>query len=457
MILTTITTYLNAIPPLVIVILAGLAYAYVAAGRWSAPMLLDGVLMALYLWRPSIGMLAFVLLLGSVRHVPAFARELAVMFQLDSFQGWTAHIVVFVLPALMAYTRAMDQHKDAADLPPMVDPMPAPPSPPIIPEAELPLLLPEGLKLLNNDPTAPHIGVIGATRLGKTTFVGVVLAYRASDLVIATPKAKQYDPWFDAAVARPVVLADEMSYAPIEQAVNTVYQEMLRRNAPGGSATPIITLVIDEWPQVVGELPSLAKKVINLLRMGAGCGIRLILMATDVNVRGWKMDGVAGVLDNLVFAKVEDGRKWSIGRIDPNWRLVSPRGLDTSQVWGLAERVSLAGRGWAGARVAAGVPVSGGDLLGGLLSGSVVVGGGVGGVGVPVSGAGMGGEAPDSGLQTHTHKQTNAQTEAEQRIALYRVWRAAGIKRDQARLIRQGLGDGLDDSEWAEAGKKETT
>jgi hypothetical protein len=37
---------------------------------------------------------------------------------------------------------------------------------------------------------------------------------------------------------------------------------------------------------------------------------------------------------------------------------------------------------------------------------------------------------------------------------MYRVWRANGITRDQARVIRKADGDGLDDREWAEAGKE---
>ena len=445
----TITTWLGAIPPLVIVLVVGGGYLFVLR-RWSWPMVLDAVLLAAYYWRPALWpVVAFI---GCVRHVPALAREVAVLLQLHTFDGWTLQIVLFLLPALRHYTRGGTPEKaPVADLPPMVDAKPAPLAP--VPAEDLPLLANEWLQALNGDPTTPHVGVIGATRLGKTTFVGVLLAYRQSDLVIATPKAAQYDPWFGAEVARPIIHGVEMSYQPIEQAVSAVYREMLKRNAPGGSATPAITLVIDEWPQVVGELPNLAKKVINLLRMGAGCGIRLILMATDVNVRGWRMDGVAGVLDNLIFAKVENERKWSIGRLDANWRLLSPRRLDTAQVWGLAQRVTLTSRGWAGVRMwqaLEAAPGGGADgLLGRLLAD---VGGGVlAGVGVSV---GVGGSGGDFGVQTNKQTQTNAQTEATQRIALYRQWRAAGIKREQGRLIRQSQGEGLDDKEWAEAGKE---
>jgi hypothetical protein len=100
---TTITSWIAGVPPVLVAVAIGLAYCYVAAGRWQWPMLFDAGLLALYLWRPSMGMLAFVLLLGSVRHVPAFAREVVVMFQLDEFEGWTLRALIFTLPALRAY------------------------------------------------------------------------------------------------------------------------------------------------------------------------------------------------------------------------------------------------------------------------------------------------------------------------------------------------------------------
>jgi hypothetical protein len=384
-------TIATIIPSVAIAALLALYFGYIARGCIDWPMVLDGMLLALYIWRPSIPALAVVAFLGSIRHIQPWALEFASWFHVQDYQGWTIRFWFFLLPGLQ------DEQKPAsADrpgtfgqtiaLPPMVEVEKK------APEVEPPLLLDAGLRSLNGDPTAPHVGIIGATRLGKTTFVGVLLAYREGDLVIATPKAAQYDPWFGADVARPAIdlAAGNVDYSPIDQAVSSVHQEMLRRNTPGASATPALTLVIDEWTQVVSELPGLAKKVVNLLRMGAGCGIRLILMATDVNVRSWRMDGMAGVLDNLVFARVEDGRRWSLGRLDPNWHLVSPRRLDTGQVHGLAARVSLAGRGWAGVRGS--VPDS---LLGGLLAGGRPSEGVPGGIAAPAS-------VPD--------RQTNRQT-----------------------------------------------
>lgn len=430
MMFLTITTY--AVPVTVAALLA-LYLGYIAGGRIDWPMLLDGLLLALYLWRPGWVVLGAVALLGSVRHIDAWTLVAAKWFKCAEHQGWTLRLWIFLLPALLRYTNQKPQSADpqpgafgaTTALPPMVEAKPAEAA------TELPLLLDAGLRVLNNDPTAPHVGVIGATRLGKTTFVGVLLAYREGSFVIATPKAAQYDPWFGADVARPKIdlAGDNVDYSPIDQAISSVHQEMLRRNTPGASATPAITLVVDEWTQVVSELPSLAKKVINLLRMGAGCGIRLILMATDVNVRGWKMDGSAGVLDNLVFARVEGDRQWSLGRLDPNWRLVSPRRLDTGQVHGLAARVSLAGRGWVGARVTATDP-----LLGGLLGR------------VPVPPAGTGGSPSDLALGTGNGTGTEQGTPVE----VLKILRASGKTREWARAN----GCKFRDLDWTEAGKE---
>jgi hypothetical protein len=74
----------------------------------------------------------------------------------------------------------------------------------------------------------------------------------------------------------------------------------------------------------------------------------VIVIATDINVRGWKIEGRRDVVDNLVFAKVEEGRRWSLGRIDPNGRLINPRRLDTQQVADVASQVNLQFRLWPG-------------------------------------------------------------------------------------------------------------
>jgi hypothetical protein len=64
----------------------------------------------------------------------------------------------------------------------------------------------------------------------------------------------------------------------------------------------------------------------------------------------------------LVFAKVEPGRVWSLGRIDPNGRLISPRQMDTRSLLALAAAADLRGRVWSG--------LAGGGLMTGGAAGT---------------------------------------------------------------------------------------
>jgi hypothetical protein len=427
--LATITTWLASIPPVVIVILLGLAYCYLAAGRWSGPMLLDAGLAALYLWRPSLGMLAFVLLLLSVRHVPAFAREVVVMFKLDEFEGWTMRVLIFTLPALRTYATSHQDRPGAfgATLVPAVGPTVALPTPAT---SKAPLRPAEWLGAVNDDATAPHLGVVGPTRLGKTTFVLAALGRRAGRLVVTTPKGQDTDPWGGVAAHRLRADLEARSYdwQPIASAIDSVHYEMLKRNATAKAKdAEQITLVVDELSTTLANCDRKVKQqIMELWNMGAGAGIRLVVIDPEVNAAAWGVVGRRDILGNLVFARVEaPGRSWAIGRLDPNGRLLDPLSLDTAGLVLLAEQAQLAGREWIGVPPAEGLSV-------------------------PPPAA----PPPDSALQTDRQTQTDAQTEVEQRILKYVEWRKAGIKREQAALIRQGDGEGLNNNEWAEAGKR---
>jgi hypothetical protein len=216
---------------------------------------------------------------------------------------------------------------------------------------EPPLLMNEWLHTLNADATVPMVGVIGATRLGKTTLVLVLLRSRAGSFMITTPKARSTDGWggFEAVRLRMDLGRRGVDWGPIARAIADVHFEMIRRNALDTIAQEQpITLVIDELTTTLAALPALTPKVIDLWTMGASAKVFLIVIATDVNVRGWKIEGRRDVIDNLVFAKVEPGRLWSLGRIDPNGRLINPRRMDTRALLGLAAQVDLRGRRWSG-------------------------------------------------------------------------------------------------------------
>lgn len=431
MTITTITTWLAAIPPVVIVILIGLAYCYVAAGRWTWPMLLDAGLAALYLWRPSLGMLAFALLLLSIRHIPAFAREVVVMFKLDDWEGWSTHVLLFALPALRTYA-TNDQRRMTSDerLPPAIGPTVALSPPPSPAAAKAPLRPAEWLSAVNDDQTAPHLGVVGPTRLGKTTFVLAALGRRAGTFVVTTPKGADTDPWGGVAAHRLRADLETRSYdwSPIATAIDGVHYEMLKRNATATARdAEQITLIVDELSTTLANCEAKVKRqILELLNMGAGAGIRLVLIDPEVNARAWGVEGRRDILGNLVFARVEaPGRSWAIGRLDPNGRLLDPQPLDTAQLVALSEEAQLAGREWVGVAPAAGLSAPPPAI-----------------------------PPPDSALQTDRQTQTDAQTEAEQRVLKYVEWRRAGITRDQARLIRKGSGEGLDSNEWTQAGER---
>jgi hypothetical protein len=101
---SSVLSFLANVNPYLLVAVLGLAYLHRACTHWRWPLLIDPLLLALYTWRPSLGMLAFVLALYAVRHMPALAREVVIIFKLDAFDGWTARVILFVMPGLEAYS-----------------------------------------------------------------------------------------------------------------------------------------------------------------------------------------------------------------------------------------------------------------------------------------------------------------------------------------------------------------
>jgi hypothetical protein len=79
----------------------------------------------------------------------------------------------------------------------------------------------EWLAWANDDETAPHLGVIGPTRSGKTTWVLAALSRRKGMFVITTPKAKDTDPWggFPAVRLQIDLAARTVNWRPIACAI----------------------------------------------------------------------------------------------------------------------------------------------------------------------------------------------------------------------------------------------
>jgi hypothetical protein len=414
------------IPPLLVAIVLALTLLAVASSRgWRWPMLLDSALIVLFAVQPSRLVLVLGLFLAALRWVPPFAAIVAQTLGVPTWGGLSLPVALFALPGLSAYVRGAERHERA--LPPVIAATGKTTrlEPPAQAHAR-PLPPAEWMRACNDDPTAPHLGIVGPTQHGKTTFALALVGRRAGELVITTTKD---DTWNGGEVIRPRIdLGDEagaIDWQPVIAAINRVHREMLRRNLQHDTSAPALTLIIDEFTTTLGNVSVGTKKqIVEIWSMGASCGVRMIVIAQEVNARAWGLEGRRDVLNNLLFARVETGRLWSLGRLDPNGGLAGPQSLDTAALVALATQAQLAGRGWAGV-VPAGAAV-----------------------GVPVL------PPPSVAPQTHTNTQTNGANDAEARIALYMKWRAAGMKREIARALRQADGDGLDDSEWAEAGRR---
>lgn len=355
--------FLIQLNPTVLAILLSLALAARAATDWRWGMLLDVAFIAMY-WRyPTLGTAALAVAQHVVRYAPPLAGEVALITSAGDAIGLTRWFWALMLPGIVQVSRpprtSAAERIDRVERPDTEPQMVA--SGPTItigaigsstsePSLDQVLMMNEWLKILNNDATAPHLGIIGPSGQGKTTLAMVVLYYRQSSLVVTTAKGRAFDPWGGMDVIRPEMdlAAAAISWTKIGRAIESVYFEMLRRNTLPHAETEQITLVIDELPTVFGKLPHVVDKVIDMWRMGRAAGIRVVGTATDITGRGWKIEGQRDVIDNLVFAKVEDGRKWSVGRIDPNGRLINPRRMDTRQLAGIAERVDFSARIWAG-------------------------------------------------------------------------------------------------------------
>lgn len=98
--MSTYLPTLALIPRPVIGLMALAIYGAVVHWRFSAPALLDLLLLGLLIYRPSLGLAAWVGALMIVRHTPALSADVVTLLGLDAFDGWTARLVVFALPAL---------------------------------------------------------------------------------------------------------------------------------------------------------------------------------------------------------------------------------------------------------------------------------------------------------------------------------------------------------------------
>src|SRR6187549_578505 len=337
-----------AIPSTPIASLLLVVVAASAARRRDATFLLDAAFVALYARYPMPATLGLIVVQAGVRRVPTLAREVAVLLRVSEPAGWTLHALLFVLPGLRAYAAA--QPGPATGATTALDPIDLPP-----------LTSREWLAWTNDDESAPHLGVIGPTRSGKTTLVLAALSRRKGDLVIATPKSKETDGWGGFPAVRMHYADGTADFSPLADVVRQVHREMLRRNAEQtiGQEQPL-TLVLDEFTTLAAEQPTIRSLVLQLWTMGASAKIRVVVVAPEVNVRAWGIEGRGDVRENLIFARVAPDRSAQMFRIDGQGKPIAPRRIDTRTVKQLADQAVLSFRAWP--RLSVWTPGGGGSI-----------------------------------------------------------------------------------------------
>lgn len=213
---------------------------------------------------------------------------------------------------------------------------------PLAADAQPPIALAEWLQRANHQPDrTPHIAATGPSGSGKSTLVLAMLQNRPGRCVICTPKSKRADRWADLPVVR--LRATDMSFAPIGEAISAVYREMLRRNAVDAEVDDDwITLVIDEFSTVIGKLPKAGEQVLDMVTLGRSSRIRVIILATETNVKAWGWEGRGEARNNVLFFECEEETRnavmfrWGKGK-EP---------IDTSGVPALAGRPMDQRRAW---------------------------------------------------------------------------------------------------------------
>lgn len=169
--------------------------------------------------------------------------------------------------------------------------------------AGAPLRPRQWLEAVNDRPDDnPHLTVVGPSGSGKTTFVSAALGKRPGRVVVLTPKVSP-GAWRGAEV---VTLDDDLSYAPLAEALDALQIEAKRRSLALRRGEPLepLTVVLDELPELAAEIPGAGKFAVRLSRWGRELGMRQVVLATSddaLNIPGW-----AATRSNYV--RVELGR-----------------------------------------------------------------------------------------------------------------------------------------------------
>lgn len=305
-------------------------------------------------------------------------------------------------------------------------PLPATGATTVLPPS--PLAMHEWMRQINDIPDLiPHVAATGRTGAGKTTLIQLALGWRPGDLVICTPKHQNDDAWAGFPAVRAIVTSGGIDLSPIKAAIDTVYAEWLRRSGAGARRETDLTLAIDEYTRTAQKYPDVRTKILEIAGSGRSAGIRLILLDTESNVDAWDWKGRGEARKNFLFIECHVDMRtlarsarmglWGEGMV----------AIDVQHVVHHAAQVQLRARAWPGLAY---LPT-------------------------PVC-ASVSASAPPISLREppQTDADTDAADALEARILMYAEWRKAKITKEMARTIRQSAGLGLDNNEWAEAGKR---
>lgn len=386
--MSTIASLLTTYPRPIAALLIAALLAAAARG-WRWPMLLDVVLLALYVAQPSARLLAIGALVVALRWVPPFAAQVAQALRVPEWGGMSLPVALFALPGLQAYVSPPARPSAATGATTRLQaPAPAQAAP-ARPQA---LPLTELLLYVNARPDeVPHLAIVGPSGSGKTTLAMAILASRPGQILVLT--AKEDDTWGGLPY---IGIDDDATYTSARRTFDTLTEEVKarlirtkHRQEPGAW----LTVVLDDYSTLQSECPGAPLVVKLIARLGRSLRVRLMMLSDSALVKALGLEGEGETRSNFAFVRLERGHAATL-ELAGELRPVDVRGLDVVPP-------DLSRRAW-GARPSA---------------------------------------APAA-----------TDTARQQRIAMYREWQAAGIKRDQARVIRNASGAGVDNDEWAEAG-----
>jgi hypothetical protein len=141
--------------------------------------------------------------------------------------------------------------------------------------------------------------VIGETGSGKTTAVRALLPYIQGQIVIIDPKDHP-GKWDMSAVG----LDADLEYSRIEQACQLLLHELKHRQHRLQQGTDVgepLTIVCDEFPDVVGECPTAASMFKKVGRIGRELRVKVIALSQSASVKTLGISGEGDARENYTW------------------------------------------------------------------------------------------------------------------------------------------------------------